>query len=69
MIYCIAENIFIIIIKSDQRTSVAILINIIQIYMNTAIRVTLSTAVATALVFVGLANISYDKPTRGTVLQ
>ncbi len=37
--------------------------------MNTAIRVTLSTAVATALVVIGLANISYDQPTRGTVLQ
>jgi len=37
--------------------------------MNIAIRVTLSTAVATALVIVGLANISYDQPTRGAVLQ
>ncbi len=37
--------------------------------MNTAIRVTLSTAVATALVVIGLANISYDQPTRGIVLQ
>jgi hypothetical protein len=37
--------------------------------MNTVIRVTLSTAVATALVVIGLANISYDQPTRGTMLQ